>query len=208
MVVGSLWKDGTCTLQLLFGSPLKAYYLHIAVAVGGRSESKVQYLHIKVAAGGPFEIKVLTHHSCYWGPFASRILTHYGFCREPLWKQSTSYDLLCSTSYEWIINFSSKIRKIYARNTSKGASKKGGGPRQVPRLPPLKHTTGYFNGSQFHNGFATARRDGVYFTTLLWQNNGRQNSHISRTMTIRTWRNLIRSWFWCVIFQIAQNHGE
>jgi len=58
MVVGSLWKDGTYTLQLLlgplwqhssllahlqllFGSILKAYYLHITVAIGGHSESKV-----------------------------------------------------------------------------------------------------------------------------------------------------------------------
>jgi len=30
---------------------------------------------------------------------------------------------------------------MYALNTSREAPKKGG-PRQVPRLPPLKHTTG------------------------------------------------------------------
>ena len=71
---------------------------------------KAKYLHSTVSAGGPFESRVLT------------------------------YDLLCSTLYVWIISFSSKLRKIYARNTSRGAPKRGG-PRQVPRSPPLKHTT-------------------------------------------------------------------
>jgi len=32
--------------------------------------------------------------------------------------------------------FSPKVRKIYAHSTSRG------GTRQVPRSPPLKHTTG------------------------------------------------------------------
>ena len=41
-----------------------------------------------------------------------------------------------------MIRFSPKVRKMYARNTPRGAPKKGG-PRQVPRSPPLKHTTGY-----------------------------------------------------------------
>jgi len=36
------------------------------------------------------------------------------------------------------------MRNIYARNTLKGAPKtKRGSPRQVPRLPSLKHTTVY-----------------------------------------------------------------
>ena len=52
MVVGTLWKDGTYTLQLLFGSPLKAYYLHITVA-------------------GHSKRKVLTHFSGCWGLYES-----------------------------------------------------------------------------------------------------------------------------------------
>ena len=75
---GPLWKQITFKLQLLFGAPLKA-----------------KYLHIKISVRGPFESKVL------------------------------AYDLLCSTLYEWIIRFSPKMRKIYARNTSRGAPKKG-----------------------------------------------------------------------------------
>jgi len=33
--------------------------------------------------------------------------------------------------------------------------------------PASNFRVGYFSGSQFYNGFATARRDDVYFTTLL-----------------------------------------
>jgi len=33
--------------------------------------------------------------------------------------------------------------------------------------PAGKFRVGFFSGSQFHNGFATARRDDVHFTTLL-----------------------------------------
>jgi len=34
------------------------------------------------------------------------------------------------------------MRNIYARNTLRGTLKRGG-PRQLPRLPSLKHTTVY-----------------------------------------------------------------
>ena len=67
------------------------------------------YLYITVSVGGLFESRVLT------------------------------YDLLCSTLYEWIINFSPKLRKSYARSTSRGPKKVG--LRQVPRSLPGKHTT-------------------------------------------------------------------
>ena len=84
--------------------------------------------------------------------FESRVLTHFSGVWGPLWKQNTctlqflmggpleaEYLLMtCFVAhYEWIMRFSPKIRKIYARNTSRG------GPRKVPRSPPLKHTTEY-----------------------------------------------------------------
>jgi len=33
--LGPLWKQGTYTCQFLFGAPLKVWYLHITIAVGG-----------------------------------------------------------------------------------------------------------------------------------------------------------------------------
>ena len=63
-------------------------------------------------------------------------------------------------------------------------------------------------GSQCHNGFVTVRGE-VYFTTLLWQNNGQHNGLTSRTMGCSEHdERLIPNWFWYVAFQIAQNHGE
>jgi len=117
--------------------PLEADYLQIAVVVGGPFESK--YLHITVFVGGPLKVRLL---SC---------------------------DLLCSTLYEWIISFSPKIRKIYARNTTRGegGTKKGGAPRQAPRSPPLKHTTG--NCSRW-NSFHDVRFEFAW--RMRWWGNG------------------------------------
>ena len=77
MVVASLWKEGTYTLKLLLGAPLKARYLHITIGFGYHFQSKEFY--ITVAAGGLFESTILTHYNCCLGPFESRVLTHYKF---------------------------------------------------------------------------------------------------------------------------------
>jgi len=90
----------------------KAEYLHITVVIGGPFKSSVAYLHIAVALGGPFEGGVL------------------------------NYDVVRKMLYEQIINFSPKMRHIYARNTLRGAPEKGGS-RQVLCLPSLKYTTVY-----------------------------------------------------------------
>jgi len=85
---------------------------------------KADHLHIAVAVGAPLKAKYLHSTVSVWGSFEIKLLT---------------YDLLCSTLYEWVISFSPQIRKIYMRNTSRGAPKKGG-PRQVPRPPLFKQT--------------------------------------------------------------------
>jgi len=88
---------------------------------------KSRYLHITVAVGAPLKGKYLHTTISVRGSFESRVLT---------------YDLLCSTLYEWAISFSTKIKK-FIRVTPEGGAPKRGGPRQVPRSPPLKHTTAY-----------------------------------------------------------------
>jgi len=66
---------------------------------------KTDYFQIAVAVWGPFESKVPAYNNFCWGAFECRII---------------AFDLLCRTLYEWMIRFSSKTRKIYARNTSWG----------------------------------------------------------------------------------------
>jgi len=75
--------------------------------------------------GAPLKAKYLHITVSVVGAFESRVLTS---------------NLLCSTLYEWIIHFSPKIRK-FMHVIPQGGDPKKGGPRQVPRSPPLEHTT-------------------------------------------------------------------
>ena len=80
------------------GCPCKAEYLHSIVVVRGSFESRAAYLHMAVALGDPFEGRVL------------------------------NYDVVRKILYERIINFSPKMRNIYAQNTLMGPPDKEGLP--------------------------------------------------------------------------------
>jgi len=75
----------------------------------GRRLSTVD-LHISVVVGGSLKADYLQIAVAVGGLFESIALIYY---------------LLSSTLYEWIICFSPKFRKIYARNTSRGTPKGG-----------------------------------------------------------------------------------
>ena len=105
-----------------------------------------------------FNTRVHTHFSCCWGPFWKQITfklqwllgapmkakylhitVSVGWAFE---SRLLAYDFLCSTLYEWIIRFSPKIRKNLCVQHIKGAAPKSASlASQVPRSPPLKHTT-------------------------------------------------------------------
>ena len=120
-----LFESVGLTHYSCYCGPLKVEHLHYAVAVGHHSKSV--YLQITVVVRGPFESRVAHLHItvALEGPFEGRVL---------------NCDVVRKIFYEPIINFSPKLRNIYAQNALRGTPKKGV-PRQVPRLPPLKHTT-------------------------------------------------------------------
>jgi len=83
-----------------------------------------------VKLGGPLKEKCL----CITVPldtFKSKVFTHYNCSWGPLWKQSTLF----------IINYSCCWATLKARHFTHYSCK--GVPRQVPRLPSLKHITAY-----------------------------------------------------------------
>ena len=74
---GPLWKQGTCTLQLLLVAPLTERKLHIEIAVGPLW--KQDTMHITIAVGAPVKARCLHMTITVGGPFESRVLTQYSF---------------------------------------------------------------------------------------------------------------------------------
>ena len=113
---GLLWQHSTYTLQLLLVAPMQGICI-LKLLLG--APLKARYFNIIAAVGAALKVEYLHITVFVGGPFESRVVT---------------FDLLCSTLYEWIIRFSSKLWKIYACNTLKGAPKKGG-PEASASLP-------------------------------------------------------------------------
>ena len=82
---------------------------------------------MQLLLGAPSKAEYLHLTVAVGGPFECRVLT---------------FDLLPNILHELIIPFSPKQCGIYAQKMSRRVLTNGGW-RQVPRSPPLKHTTDY-----------------------------------------------------------------
>jgi len=109
---GPLWNRRTY-INVATAVPLKAEYLHNAVAVG--RPCNAECLHITVVVWGPLESRVSYLHIhiavALGGPFEGGVL---------------NYDVVRKILYERVIIISPKMRNIYARNTLRGAPKQRG----------------------------------------------------------------------------------
>ena len=142
------------------GAVLKAEYLHITIATGGPFGSSV-LTHCS-CVGSPFKSRVLTYVG---GPFQSRVSTYRDCCGplwkkrtytlqlllgalskaeylhitmvvgSPFKSRVFSYDQLRNLLCEWIISFSVKLMKIYARKTWRGLLKRAPEKKCFNRLP-------------------------------------------------------------------------
>jgi len=82
--------------------------------------SRVAYIHISVAVGAPLKAKYLYITISIRGPLKAKYLLMVCFC---------------SKLSERIIHLSPKIRKMYARNTSRRSPKRGARDKCLTRLP-------------------------------------------------------------------------
>ena len=123
--LGPLWKYSACILKLLLVAAFKERYLHTKVAVGGPSESKefyitlavgapvkARYLHITVSFRGPLQwCLIASTYTFQWllrTPLKAKYLHIIVSVEGPIERRVLTYDLLCSTLYEWIISFYQK----------------------------------------------------------------------------------------------------
>ena len=103
-----LWKQCSYTLQFILGASSMKFKFRVIAQFSccwGPLWKQISF-KLQLLLGPPLKAKYLHIIISVEGPFESKV---------------HAYDLLCNTLYKWIIRFSPKIRKIYARNTSRGA---------------------------------------------------------------------------------------
>ena len=154
--LGALWNHGTYTLKVLLGVFLKANNFTLQLLLGASLKANNFTLQLllrplwnqdiytlQLLLGAPLKARYSHISVAFGGPFESRVL---------------AYDLPWGTLYEWIISFSSKIRKIYARSTWRGAPKKweplGKSLARLPLNTPLGISLWHASSSWISRKFA------------------------------------------------------